>query len=148
MKHLPLIASLLCAPALANEPLLDPGAAVGLHLGSVHSKKDYPLPNGTRREFDNLNLGLYIRTAAGATLGGYRNSVGRTSLYAGWTKSWPLTPAAEVSLTYGVITGYQTGSTPFVLPSLRVGNVRVIYAPAIHAKDGAQVVSFAYERSL
>jgi hypothetical protein len=148
-KTLALIAALVVAPVFANdEPLLDPGAAIGVHLYSLHSEKTYALADGTRRGFNNLNLGAYIRTAAGATLGGYRNSIGKTSFYAGWTKGWDLAPNVEFNVTYGVITGYQKGRMPFVLPSLRVGGVRVVYAPRVNPKDGAQVISVAYERQL
>lgn len=107
----------------------------------------HTLPGGAR-QFNNLNLGLYLRTAAGDTVGFYRNSINRTSVYLGRTLSWPVVPGVEVSVTAGVITGYQTGTMPFAVPSLRAGNVRLIFAPNLHGKDGAAVVSFAYEHQL
>lgn len=66
----------------------------GLHLHSVHiPNKDY---------HNNSNLGAYVRME-NVTLGGYRNSYGRATYYAGY--SHPLGAGFEVMA--GAATGYQ-----------------------------------------
>lgn len=65
----------------------------GLHIASVH------VPQRGERD---INPGLYWRSDDGITLGGYRNSLGRASVYAGLTiESGPW------ALTAGVLYGYQ-----------------------------------------
>lgn len=66
---------------------------IGLHMGTMHSE---PGLNST-------NPGLYVKTEAGWTAGGYFNSFRRPSLYVGKTfetenKTW--------ALTVGAVTGY------------------------------------------
>src|SRR5438045_253932 len=64
---------------------------VGLHLASVHLPK---------RDFNNTNPGLYVRTDGGWTAGAYRNSLNRTSAYAGYTMEW------------GRLAGFSRSSSP------------------------------------
>ena len=72
-------------------------AAVGVHLGSYHAHAPAGVP------YNGVNPGLYARWASGLTLGAYRNSIRRNSVYAGWT----ITDAAErFGLTLGIVTGY------------------------------------------
>lgn len=68
---------------------------IGVHVVSMH------MP--ARPDQNNQNLGLYVRSADGWTLGGYRNTLRRTSLYAGGTMSL----LGPLDLTAGVISGYQ-----------------------------------------
>ena len=67
---------------------------IGVHLVSVHvPARDY---------LQSFNPGIYVRTESGLTAGVYRNSLGRTSVYAGFTID-----SGRFSLTVGATTGYQ-----------------------------------------
>lgn len=79
-------------------PASVPAQTFGLHLGSVH------VPDEDGQE--NLNQGLYVRSASGLTAGAYRNSMGRWSTYGGWT--WDRGP---FGLTLGIAYGYQRRQT-------------------------------------
>jgi len=80
---------LACTGAKADE------VTVGLHLASVH------IPSYSYQ--NNFNPGFYARFDNGVTVGSYYNTLRRASIYAGWT-----TPEfAYVSVTAGVVTGYQ-----------------------------------------
>jgi hypothetical protein len=67
---------LLGALALWSEARAE-GITVGMHVGSAH----FP-DNG---KVNNVNPGLYIRGESGAVFGFYRNSLRRTSVYAGYS---------------------------------------------------------------
>lgn len=77
---------------------------LGAHVGSVHVPA---------REYQhNVNPGLYLRVHGGPvdglTLGAYRNTLGRRSVYLAHTSSWATgTAIGSVDLTLGVISGYQ-----------------------------------------
>jgi hypothetical protein len=81
------------------------GVVIGAHIASVHIPNDDYL--------NNVNPGVYVRLANGATLGTYRNSLARQSVYAGWTFERTVlgVPAA---ITVGAITGYQLKDGPCV----------------------------------
>lgn len=79
--------SFTCANA---EPVV-----VGLHLGSVH------VPH--RIDQRNVNPGAYVRFGNGLTLGAYRNTLGRESVYAGYT----FNVIGRIDLTLGAVTGYE-----------------------------------------
>src|SRR5687768_5347830 len=100
MAHMILVAALIAASAFAS-----PAAAgtVRLHLGSIH----FP-----QRDFNNSNPGLYYRSDAGWTAGAYRNSLRRTSAYAGHTWQWD-----RLALTAGGVTGYSDRLQPLLVPS-------------------------------
>lgn len=67
---------------------------VGVHLVSHHAPK---------RDFQrNDNPGLYFRSAEGWTVGAYRNTIGRTSVYAG--RAFAVGP---LDIGLGVVGGYQ-----------------------------------------
>lgn len=67
---------------------------IGLHLASIHAPA---------RDFHrNTNPGVYVITDNGLTFGVYRNTLGRTSVYAGVTID-----SGPFSLTVGATTGYQ-----------------------------------------
>lgn len=120
---------------------------IGLHLASVHvPARDYQR---------NFNPGLYVITENGIAFGAYRNTLGRTSVYAGLAIG-----AGPVTLMAGLATGYQkrvmpmtcnnagstgcwhvVGSTnarlvPMLSPSIRLPEVagitpRVSYVPGL-----------------
>jgi hypothetical protein len=94
-------------------------ATLGAHIATAH------IPRG---EFNNINPGVYARFDGGLTVGAYRNSFRRTSIYAGKTwESGALMAGARVALTAGVISGYEH---PLLLvPSLAIGHVRLAYVP-------------------
>jgi hypothetical protein len=67
----------------------------GVHVGSIH------VP--AKESDNNANYGLYARTDSGLTFGVYRNTLRRTSLYAGYT----FNAYRDIDVTVGGITGYQ-----------------------------------------
>jgi hypothetical protein len=71
------------------------GFIVGLHLASVHvPAHDWQ---------DNFNPGIYAQHVdTGITLGTYHNTLGRQTVYAGWTYDW-----GPASVTLGAATGYK-----------------------------------------
>lgn len=110
------------------------GVTLGIHLASVH------VPAQTWQ--NNVNVGLYARTADGWTAGVYRNTLRRTSVYAGYTfEHGPL------ALTVGAITGYQKKSvacndpmsTGCTLGSSR-GFVSLMAAPSVTLPEFAGIV--------
>lgn len=66
---------------------------IGVHLLSAH----VPNEDGMK----NTNPGIYFRTEDGITGGIYKNTLGRTSAYAGYTFT-----SGPVSLTVGAVSGY------------------------------------------
>lgn len=131
----------ICPPAEAGEGSL----TIGAHLGSWHSEPGY----------NNTNPGLYLRTAVGWTVGGYRNSVRRNSTYAGWTGGVEITTSLRAELTLGAITGYPAAAVlPLAAPSLRIGAgnhtsagpaLRLTVLPKVHPKQGAHVAHLSAE---
>ena len=84
-------------------------ALIGLHLGTVHVPSTPPC---------DVNLGLYVQTTEGVTLGAYRNSECLRSVYAGVTFE---TDDGRFALTLGGATGYRTAPVvPLVVPSVRL----------------------------
>lgn len=110
-------------------------ATVGVHLGSYHPG---------RPDLNPVNPGLYYRSDAGWTVGGYYNSIRRPSFYAGRTFDWK-----RFSVTVGGITGYQTSNPVELLlvPSVRLGGgFRLAYVPKF--EKSAQTFHLTYEWSM
>lgn len=108
----------------------------GLHLGSVH----FP-----QRDFNNANPGLYWRSDAGWTAGAYRNSLRRTSGYAGMTWQW-----GRLALTAGGVTGYADKVQPLLVPSLQFlrtddFSLRVAFIPRIEKRIESHVLHLMAE---
>lgn len=128
-----LIAALVAlAPAHAT--------TLGLHLASVHSTPGWC----------DFNPGLYLRTDAGLTLGAYRNSECRASVYAGWT--WEARRGRwAAAVTAGAVTGYTSRPVlPLLVPSLAVDvadktALRLTYIPKTE-KAGAHALHLSVER--
>lgn len=133
MARLFFVAALLAAGAFAP-----PAAAgtIGVHLGSIH----FP-----QRDFNNANPGLYYRSEAGWTAGAYRNSLRRTSAYAGHTWQWD-----RLALTAGGVTGYADKLQPLLVPSfafLRSErlSLRVAFIPRIEKRIESHVLHLMAE---
>lgn len=111
---------------------------LGIHVASLH--QPVRRPNG--QKFNNSNPGVYLRWDNGVTVGSYRNSEYRTSVYAGWT--WA-NSACGPAVTFGVITGYAKGTIPLIVPSICVlDHVRVSFIPKIEPK-GSNVLHLSLE---
>ena len=133
MARLLIAAALLAAGAFAA-----PASAgdFGVHLGSVH----FP-----QRDFNNVNPGLYWRSDAGWTAGAYRNSLRRTSAYAGLTWQW-----GRLALTAGGVTGYADKVQPLLVPSfafLRTEDfsLRVAFIPRVEKRIESHVLHLMAE---
>jgi len=135
----------LSASAQAQEEPTTP-TVVGLHLVSHH----FPARPGQR----NFNPGVYVRTSSGLTLGYYRNTLNRNSVYAGFTIERAVTSYASVALTAGAVTGYRRNDagegfaksalTPMLAPSLKVGPVRLSYIPGVGVSPSVLHLSAEY----
>ena len=109
---------------------------VGLHLASVHLPK---------RDFNNTNPGLYVRTDGGWTAGAYRNSLNRTSAYAGYTMEW-----GRLAVTGGAVTGYAEKVQPLLVPSMKVATLggvsaRVAFIPRVEKRIESHVLHLSLE---
>lgn len=132
MKTLIAIAALLPGLAMAE-------TVIGLHLGSQH----YP-----QRGQNNVNPGLYVRSAGGWTAGAYHNSHRKLSTYAGrtWDRDFfGMRPA----ITAGLITGYGHAVLPMAIPSIATPDVdgwraRLAYVPKF--EKSANVVHVSIEK--
>ena len=114
---------------------------IGAHVGSWHS-----LPGR-----NNVNPGLYVRTADGLQVGAYRNSERGESVYVGQMFSARLGADLEASVMVGAVHGYKrAGLLPVVMPSIRVGGdfgVRIGYIPPAAPKH-SHVVHLMAEWSI
>lgn len=124
----------------------------GAHLVSHHVGAD---------GFNNANVGAYV-VVDGWTVGAYRNSLYRTSIYAGYQFDW-----GPFSLTAGVVSGYKrevtecTGSraqtcwrstgfsrttlAPMLVPSMHLGPARVWVIPSFGFVRNAGVLHLSVE---
>lgn len=72
---------------------------IGMHMFSVHTHKVDVI---AQKDWNNLNPGMYAKWDNGLVIGGYYNSIRRTSFYVGY--AYPLTDNFDVVV--GAITGY------------------------------------------
>ena len=127
------VASALATPAQA--------ADFGVHLGTYHTRHGV---------YNNVNPGVYVRADNGLTAGVYLNSVNKVSTYAGYTASTPVGDA-ELSLTFGGITGYPAAPVmPLAVPSLKVNvtkstGLRLTWIPRVHPKVDTHAVHLSVE---
>ncbi|HEV7913569.1 MAG TPA: hypothetical protein VGP22_07365 [Albitalea sp.] len=134
-----LLSVAVCAAVLAAASLASTSASagtVGLHLASVHTPA---------RHFNNSNPGLYYRTDSGWIAGAYRNSLRRTSAYAGYTWSWK-----ALAVTGGMVTGYSEHVQPLLVPSVLVFHnstvgVRVAFIPRVEKRIESHVFHLSVE---
>lgn len=94
------------------------GWVVGLHLWTTHFGACYPMHHECR-QYESSTTGIYWRVPNGFTIGGYSNSYGRDSAYAGWTFE---TSDKRFALTLAGVTGYVRAVViPLIAPSVRLG---------------------------
>lgn len=124
---------------------------IGLHLATAHFGQPADL------QLQAATPGIYLRSAAGLTVGAYHNSQGAASAYAGWTWS---TADGRWSITAGAVTGYPRAKVSALLaPSVRLplagvlGDAatgwaaRLAYLPKPHSR-GAHGLHLSLERAL
>ena len=102
---------------------------LGLHLATAH----FDAGPGMRGE----NPGAYV-VCDSLIAGTYRNSLNRTTVYAGYR--WDLTDAASIALVVG--TGYQRTLQIGVVPSVRIGpnwRLHFILPTPVTGKGGVHV---------
>lgn len=107
---------------------------VAMHVTSYHFERT---PNYNE---NNAGLGLKWRRDGTRflTLGTFRNSLSRSSTYAGMGSDWQLYGPLKLRLTAGVVTGYEIAVAPFVFPELLVGRksgVALGYTPKIEVQE-------------
>lgn len=120
-------------------------ATLGLHTVTWHEQHQ-----ANDAPYNGINPGAYALLDNGATLGAYRNSIRRTSVYAGYTLQ---TPARHFALTVGAITGYDAAPVmPLLVASARIplgerAALRLFAVPRPTPK-GSAAVSAAIEWEL
>lgn len=108
------------------------GATIGLHLGSMH----FPA-----KDFNNVNPGIYIKTENNYVAGGYYNSIRKPSFYLGKNFEYKM-----FSLTVGGVTGYdRLPITPLILPSVKLGDVRITVVPPVAGISAVVHVSYEWK---
>ncbi len=113
------------------------GLIIGAHIATAH----FGAAPDTRLQ--DRNPGAYARLAGGATFGAYRNSIGRSSVYAGWT--WT---HGAFSVTAGGVTGYEGRRIqPLLVPSVAAGPIRLTYLPNSR-RGGPQGLHLSVETKL
>jgi hypothetical protein len=131
-----------CLPAvltaLAAWTTAAPAAAgtVGVHLVSHH------VPSAS---YNNFNPGLYYKLDEGPVAGFYRNSLRRTSVYAGY--AWRY---GRVDITTGVVTNYLRAVQPLLVPSVALFThegvtTRMAFIPRIEKRIGSHVLHVTLE---
>jgi hypothetical protein len=125
-------------------PVLAGAQTVGLHLVSGHASGG----------LNNANPGAYVRFDNGVTVGTYRNSYRRNSVYLGYTAETSATDRLSLAVTVGAITGYQreewagtcldghvtTGTETCYLG--RGGKVSPLFVPSFAYRNGNSAVRF------
>jgi hypothetical protein len=107
-------------------------AAIGLHVGSVHTD------NSTGQSLNGFNPGIYLEHTSGITVGTYYNSLRRASYYVGYNYRMAPIYGVTPSVLVGGVTGYTTSPTWAIVPSLsyNMGDgvaVRLSYLPKVEA---------------
>jgi len=130
-----LLHTVLMAAATALAPCAK-ADTIGLHLGSHHA----PAKN-----YNNTNPGIYFRNDEGWTAGIYRNSLSRTSAYAGYTWKYGM-----LDITTAGVTGYFHKVQPLLVPSVSLGTwqgvtPRIAYIPRVEKRIGAHVLHLMVE---
>jgi hypothetical protein len=119
------------------------GWILGLHLLSTHLGD---LDPGAHPR--HVTPGLYMVTPDGLTVGAYRNSVNRDTVYGGWTwrTGQSLGVLTDITLTAAAATGYPEAKVvPLLAAAATIGSGD--YAPRIlWVPHRTQPVSLAIER--
>ena len=89
---------MLCSTALA----------IGMHLGSWHSKYN--------NEFNTANPGMYLQYNS-FVVGSYKNSVSKQSNYVGYV--FDITEDCRYEVQIGAVSGYTTKVLPYVAASVK-----------------------------
>ena len=107
-----LMSLMSCAAWCAEDDAPSPPKkdVIGFHLFSQH------IPNNN---YNNVNPGIYYRLAEGPVAGIYRNSMRRTSVYAGYMLEY-----GRFGVTAGAVTGYTSGAQPLLVPSMALFTYR------------------------
>lgn len=90
-------------------------------------------------DFNERNLGIgveVVKSENGRLVGGvYRNSIDRTSAYAGYTWAPEILPGARLGMVGGVVTGYRLSPAPMLAPVLMLEGkhvgANVILVPSV-----------------
>lgn len=119
---------------------------LGLHLATYHTSPTYVDPQGQQQAYQGVNPGVYVVAPNGLTAGFYRNSRDRDSVYAGYSWRSPHR-YGDYGLTVGAASGYDTpgGVLPMVVPSVRLGPVRLAVFPKVQRVNQTTAVHLSVE---
>ena len=104
-----------------------------LHMASYHPSS---------RNYNEVNPGIGVRITEKNTFlsfGGYKNSLGRASIYAGGGMQLLQIEAVDFNLVAGVVSGYQVLIAPFLMPEVGINfgaaKLLINYMPHIKYRD-------------
>jgi len=131
-----LIATCLAGLGIASVAPAASAQTWGIHIASKH----VPAKN-----YNNVNPGVYYRSEENWTGGIYRNSLRRTSAYAGYTFEY-----ARFGVTMGGVTGYDHAVQPLFVPTARLFTTqgvtaRVAFIPRVEKRIGSHVLHLMLE---
>jgi len=107
--------------------------AIGIHLATYHFDRDL-----TYKEF---NPGAYV-ACDGYTVGGYRNSENKNSVYVGYQFTNVLGP---IDIFLGAATGYSRASVvPMLIPSVKWKTIRLSVVPPMKDTSGGAHLSLEF----
>lgn len=118
---------------------VDPGQAVLSGFVSKHLTDNY-LNKATGQGYNENNYGIGYRSETGYTIGIYKNSIRKDSVYVGREFQWQVAGPVHVGLMVGAVSGYQN-VMPIVLPELilknKIGELAMTIIPNVTHVDAA-----------
>lgn len=114
---------------------------VQFSLSSMHFKNANNFGYSKVDKFNEFNPGIGLEyrwkdNGSYATGGYFKNSLYRTSLYAGYGKEWRLMHFVNFGVLMGAATGYTLPIVPLALPYLSIGykwaDIKTYFMPPIH----------------
>lgn len=108
-------------------------AIIGIHLATAHIDATKPL--------NDYNPGIYVQTTNNIVVGTYYNSIKRQSTYVGYNYS-----IGPIDVVVGGTTGYYKDVLPMVMPSTKLGPVRLTFLPKTDITS-AHVLHFSIEKA-
>lgn len=109
-------------------------AIIGIHLATAHIDAS--------KQLNDVNPGVYVQTTNNIVVGTYYNSLNKQSTYAGYVYKTP-----HIDFVVGGVTGYSTDILPMILPTAKLGPVRLMFLPKISV-TGSNILHLSIEKEI
>lgn len=93
--------------------------------------------------YNELNPGLMYRNDV-MHFGMYYNSESRMSMMFGGNKTWPMSKDLTFTVGFGIVTGYERGIVPYVIPTVSYRDT--VHLHVIPVEEGGVALSFTAAR--